>query len=258
MNVTGDTHGFVSEADLHAYVDGHLDEDGRARVEAWLNHHPDRAEEIRGWQRDAQRLRAALGTLPDSTSRSNLDPALIRALHRQRVRSQFALAAMLVLTFAVGGIGGWQVRRWAASTEPAPMADALQAYRMFAMERRAQLDVTQHQAGDVQTWLDENFQNAARLPDLDNAGFHPVGGRLLATDNGPAAMVMYEDRQGSAITFYIRPPSPHAGTLPRGQRLEGQLAATYWSADGYNYALVSRANAREVRAIRDASRPSAT
>lgn len=256
MNDMNETGSFLSEADIHAYIDGHLDEAGCARVEAWLDHHPVRAEEIRGWQRDAQQLRAALGGLPTPLDPPTLDPTMIRTRHRHRMRVRLALAAMLVLALGAGGIGGWQARGLTAPVAAAPMADALQAYRMFAMNRHVQLDVTQRHAGDLQAWLDQHFQNAARLPNLDGAGFHPVGGRLLATGSGPAAMVLYENRQGGAISFYIRPPSPHAGTLPRGQRREGQLAAAYWSGHGYNYALVSRADASDVRAIRDASLPS--
>lgn len=244
------------EAEIHAYIDGRLDESGCTRVAAWLDHHPDRAEEVRGWQRDAQQLRAALGGLPTSADQHPLDPTAIRARHRHRVRTRLTLAAMLVVTLGVGGIVGWQARSLSTPVAAAPMADALQAYRMFALDRHAQLDVTQRHAGDLQAWLDQHFQNAARLPNLDDAGFHPIGGRLLATDSGPAAMVLYEDRQGSAISFYIRPPSPHVGALPRGQRREGQLATAYWSGSGYNYALVSRADGPDERVIRDAFPPS--
>lgn len=246
---------FPAESDIHAYIDGRLDEGDGKRMEAWLEHHPDRTKEIRGWQRDAQQLRAAFGALPTSASPSALGPAAIRARHRQRVRSRLALAAMLVLTLGVGGIGGWQARGLDAPVATAPMGDALQAYRMFALNRRAPLDVTQRHAGDLQTWLDQRFQDAARLPNLADAGFHPVGGRLLATDGGPAALVVYEDSRGNAISFYIRPPAPHAGMLPRGQRREGELAAAYWSGGGYNYALVSRADAADMRVIRQASLP---
>lgn len=252
-----ETSPFPGEADIHAYIDGRLDEADSARMEAWLERNPARAKEIHGWQRDAQQLRSMLGGLPNSTGQAALDPAMIRARRRQHLHARTALAAMLVLALGVGAISGWQARRLTmpTATATAPMADALQAYRMFALNRHVNLDVTQQHAGELQGWLDQHFRNAAPLPDLVDSGFHLVGGRLLATDSGPAAMVLYEDRQGDAISFYIRPPSPHAGTLPRGQRREGQLVASYWSGNGYNYALVSHDDASDMRAVRDASRP---
>jgi anti-sigma factor RsiW len=91
----------------------------------------------------------------------------------------------------------------------------------------------------MQDWLDRYFTRVSRLPDLKSAGFEPVSGRLLSTDEGPAAMVMYEDRSGHKVSFYVRPPGPKNTFLPRGSRSDGDLQAEYWSAGGYNYAVVS-------------------
>ncbi len=238
------------ETDLHAYVDGLLDEAGCKRVEAWMDHHPERAEEIRGWQRDAQALRVTLGGFPDYAAAPKLDPATVRVRRRRRVRVRFAWAAALVLTLGVGGIVGWQMRGIDAPARPPPMADAVQAYRLFAMSRHVPLDVTQQRPGQLQAWLDKYFPDAAPLPDLAASGFLPIGGRLLATDSGPAALVLYRNPSGGAISFYIRSPAPHAGMLHRGQRREGQLAAAYWSGNGYNYALVARADPSDLRILR--------
>ena len=91
----------------------------------------------------------------------------------------------------------------------------------------------------MQRWLDRYFARASRLPDLTAAGFQPVSGRLLSTDEGPAAMVIYEDGGGHKVSFYVRPPGPKNTFLPRGSRSDGDLQAQYWSGGGYNYAMVS-------------------
>ena len=114
------------------------------------------------------------------------------------------------------------------------------AYRLVALDRAARPDVVPQRAGDLQAWLDARFAHAARLPDLAAAGFRPVGGRLFATDQGLAAMVLYEDAAGHAISFYVRPPGPRHHLLPTGQRSADGLLAQYWSGQGYNYAMVSR------------------
>lgn len=252
MNGHDTTNWHPEDAVIHAYVDGRLDEATSARLQAWLERHPDRAAEIRGWRRDAQQLRATFGDLPVQAVPSTLDPVNLRMRRRRRLRARMALAAGLVLALGAGSMGGWQAHAM-FTPAAAPMADAVQAYRMFATGRQANLDVVQRHAGELQAWLDQRFQRAAPLPDLDASGFKPVGGRLIATDSGPAAMVLYENHDGDAISFYIRSPSSRAGTLPRGQRREGQLAAAYWSGEGYNYALVSRADTTDLRVIRDAS-----
>ena len=91
----------------------------------------------------------------------------------------------------------------------------------------------------MQGWLDRYFTQAQRLPNLTASGYTPVSGRLLSTEQGPAAMVVYEDHAGHKVSFYVRPPGPKNFLLPRGSRSDGELQAEYWSGAGYNYAMVS-------------------
>jgi anti-sigma factor RsiW len=240
-----------SEEDIHAYVDGRLDDERRQAVEFYLAQSPQRAAEVRAWQRDAQELRAALGPWMPEADNPALDPSALRVRRRQTRRARLAIAAMLLLGIGLGGMGGWQAHAVRQADREAPMADAMQAYRMFAQQRGVVLDVTARSDGDLQAWLDTHFQHAPLLPDLKAAGFHPVGGRLLALSEGAAAMVLYENAQGGAISFYIRPPS-RLGLLPSGQRQDGELVAVYGAGHGYNVAMVSRADERDMRAAKGA------
>lgn len=236
-----------SEHDLHAYVDGRLDPAQRAQVEAWLARHPLQAEQVRQWQRDAQQLRSALaGAAPAAAPQ--LDPARVRAGLARRRNARYSMAAAVLLSVGVGAVGGWQAREWnrpevSSLAVVAPMADAIQAHRLFALRHDVRPDRI---ADDLQPWLDANFREPMRLPDLRAAGFKQVGGRLLATDQGAAALVVYQDAAGNAISFYIRPPGPQRRLLPRGDRREGGLRAQYWSRGDYNYAMVSAGGAADV------------
>ena len=58
-------HETPTEDELHAYVDGQLPPARRAAVEAWLAANPARADEVRAWKRDADRLRALMAQ-PDA------------------------------------------------------------------------------------------------------------------------------------------------------------------------------------------------
>ncbi|ALN60543.1 transmembrane regulator PrtR [Lysobacter enzymogenes] len=241
------------EHDLHAYIDGRLDPARRAEVEAWLARQPERLAELQAWQRDAQQLRAALaGAAP--APEPALDPARLRAGLARRRSARYAFAAALLLSLGVGGIGGWQAREWSrpapsATLAAAPMADAIAAHRLFAARGELRADTV---ANDVQPWLDANFREPMRLPDLSAAGYRPVGARLLATDQGAAALVVYQHAGGEAISFYIRPPGPRHHLLPRGDRRDGGLLAQYWSRGGYNYAMVSAGDDASARVVRQA------
>ncbi len=237
------------DSDIQAYVDGRLDGEARRMVDAYLSARPELAAEIAAWQADAQQLRAALGgPLPANPA---LDPTVIRRRLRERARRRLAFAAALLLAVGLGGLAGWHARGLAAPP-PAYMHDALQAYRMIAVERIMPADLVARHPGDLQGWLDRRFAGAPRLPDLAGAGFRPTSARLLNTDQGPAAMVLYQDGDGRSVSFYIRPPGPSHHLLPRGSRREGDLLAQYWSGGGYNYAVVSHAEGADARAARKA------
>lgn len=117
------------------------------------------------------------------------------------------------------------------------MQDAIAAYRVFAGNPALRADALATET-DLQQWVAANFSNAQRLPDLTAKGFHPVSARMLVTEEGPAAVVIYKNDAGQQTGFYIRPPGPGNKLLAEGQRQEGPLLTRYWSDRGYNYALV--------------------
>lgn len=239
-----------SERDLHAYIDHQLGEDDRRLVETFLASNPAVAAQVRAWQQDAQQLRAALGGALQQPANPTLDPALIRQRLKRQSRRYLASAAVLLIAVSIGGFSGWKAREITILSAAQPMADAMQAYRLFAQQGMLPADYQVSGSGDMQGWLDRYFTQANRLPDLSRAGFSPVSGRLLSTEQGPAAMVVYEDRGGNKVSFYVRPPGPRNFMLPRGSRTDGELQAEYWSGGGYNYAMVSPNDTEAARMLR--------
>ncbi|MDB6051758.1 MAG: hypothetical protein JWR17_4504 [Pseudomonas sp.] len=243
-----------SERDLHAYVDHQLSDADRLTLETWLAAHPEQAEQIAAWQLDAQHLRAALSGGLRMPVNPELDPAFIRQRMRRTSYRHYATAAVLLIAVSVGGLSGWQAREMTFANNVLPMADAVQAYRMFAVNDNVASDWSAEKTSNAQGWLDKNFSQANRLPDLEAAGFKPVSGRLTSTEQGAAAMVVYQDGTGRKVSFYIRPPGPQNHLLPRGSRRDGELQADYWSGGGYNYAMVSPADDPAAQMARQAIR----
>lgn len=243
-----------SERDLHAYVDHQLSDADRKTLETWLAANPEQAEQIAAWQLDSQHLRAALSGGLRMPTNAELDPALIRQRMRRSSHRQYATAAVLLIAVSVGALSGWQAREMTFALNALPMADAVQAYRMFAVNDNVASDWSAEKTSNAQGWLDKNFSQANRLPDLESAGFKPVSGRLTSTEQGAAAMVVYEDGMGRKVSFYIRPPGPQHHLLTRGSRRDGELQADYWSGGGYNYAMVSQADDPAAQIARQAIR----
>lgn len=230
------------ENDLHAYVDDQLDEHERVIIERYLAQHQHIARQVQGWLADTQHLRATLTglLLPDATI--SLDPVTIHSRQIRRTHRRMQLAASFVLCLALGSLGGWQAHGWQSSAASEPMGDALSAYKLMVVEKSMVADFTPDRPTALTTWLTQHVGSGAQMPDLSHVGFTPVSGRLFATEQGAAAMVLYRDSTGHTLSFYIRPPDPRQPSLSTGQRSNSGIVALYGSSRGLNYAIVGPAS----------------
>ncbi|WP_312936873.1 anti-sigma factor, partial [Pseudomonas sp.] len=169
---------------------------------------------------------------------------------RQRRQRRWASAAVLVLAVGLGGLGGWQARSVSLTAQNLPMADALQAHRLFASSTA--LDIQARDPARLQGWLDQYFARVGQLPDLSGYGLLPVGARLLSNEQGAAALLVFEDGKGQRVSLFLRSPGSHFARMPSGERTEGELAARYWSHGDYNFALVSAADDARGEPLRQA------
>ncbi|MBF8720091.1 anti-sigma factor family protein [Pseudomonas guariconensis] len=229
-----------SEDELHAYVDDRLPPTRRGEVQAWLAANPHEQARVEAWRSDARRLRAALAGFPDMAGQARLDLEHLRQRLHQRRRRLWASAAALLLALGVGGLGGWQAREATLFAGVQPMEDAVQAHRLFA--GGTALDMQATDPARLQDWLRRHFEQVGQLPDLAGYGFQPVGARLLSNEEGAAALLVFQDRQGERISLFLRSPSERYARMPNGQRTDGGLQARYWSHGAYNFALVSEAD----------------
>ena len=228
-----------TEQELHAYVDERLTPARRAEVEAWLAANPQQAARIEGWREDARRLRAALAGFGERAHNPELELTHVRRRLRHRRQQRWAIAAVMVLALGLGGVGGWQMRGSVHLAGDLPMADAVQAHKLFA--DAPALDIQVSDPAQLQTWLSQHFNRVGQLPDLSSYGLKPVGARLLANESGPAALLVFQDASGERISLFLRSPSGHY-QMPTGQRTDGLLEARYWAHGDYAFAVVSAAS----------------
>lgn len=226
-----------TEYDLHAYVDGLLEPEQREKVDVWLAAHPGHEATVRGWQTNARELRASLSACLTADIPARLDPVNIRKAIHARRRSYVSLVASLLLFLGVGGLGGWQARDLLLVQGRLPMQDAVQAYRLFAAVGR---DTTfdMKNVSDLQVWLARNMRGAVVPEDLTRLGLNTVGIRLLISEPGAAALIVYEDQVGNRYSLFVRPPDPARDRLQPGLRSDDGVVTQYWSSGQYNYAVV--------------------
>lgn len=233
----------VTEADLHALMDGELPEERRAEVERHLAGNPDLVRRFERYRAQRAMLQGAFGPLIDRPLPAALAPPYgtvpgRRALRPRRSLQALAAAAVL-LVFVAGGAGGWWLRGWtggAGGVAAAFVADAVAAHRVFAVEVRHPVEVGADQEAHLVGWLSKRLGKPLRAPRLAGQGYDLVGGRLLSDARGPAAQLMYQDAAGRRITLYIRPSSDAPDTSFRFAQ-DGNVQAFYWRDNGLAWAV---------------------
>lgn len=240
------------EQELQAWLDGQANEETTRKVERWLAENPQAVAEVEGWRQDARQLRLAMHqhVVPMETPQ----PEQLRRRVRQQRQWKMASAFALMLTLSLGGWSGWQLKNVQMAQHHLPMEDAVQAYRLFGKDSPANLDVLSAGNGELTSWVQRYFINGTLPPNLEQFGYRLLGARLMATDDGPAALVMYQDPQGTRVAWYIRPVQPVK--LPHGERHASDLLAQYWSDKHYNYAFVTPSEANQVQDMRQVIRQS--
>ncbi len=173
----------VNDADLHAYVDGELDERRRLDIEAYLAGHPEAAEQVRHYQQLNQELHRLFDPVLNEPVPAALVPAVTgppAAYRRWRVMQAAALAGVALLS----GLGGWLLHgRQHSAENSAALVNLVQpaafAHVVYSTDTHYPVEIQAQQQDALSSWLSERMHASISAPDLGGLGFDLVGGRLL-------------------------------------------------------------------------------
>lgn len=231
----------VRKAELHALVDGQLDEARQREVEAYLAQDPDAASRVAAYRRQKRALRALLDPV--------LDEALPRGLKAPAPPRRFMVhglwAAAAVVLLAVGCAAGWQIRELTlaesalAGAERAVADQAAVAHAVFAPQRRHPVEVRSDEEAHLVAWLSKVLGAPLRAPHLADLGYALVGGRLLSAPNGPAAQFMYENADKQRLTLYVVNDPGWAGKTEFRFAEQRGVSVFYWIDGSLGYALTA-------------------
>ena len=240
----------ITEDDLHAYVDDALEPAREAEVAAYLEDHPDVARRVSAFSDQRDLLRKALAPIADEPLPPQLNlSGIIESRRRRRSPVWWAVAAMLMLS--IGGLGGW-VMRGSLQATPGGLAalaqEAADSYHVYAPDRVRPVEMRATDSAQLVQWVSNRLKQPVKLPDLTESGYRLMGGRLVATSHGPAAMFMYDDDRGARLVVLARPMildrnapmSPHSG---------GDVSGFAWADGGMGYSLMGQAAAESLRPI---------
>jgi anti-sigma factor RsiW len=181
-------------------------------------------------------------------------PARIAARLRARPRRwrMAAIAAGLVLLgLGAGVVAGWQLHVWRTSVPPqaggvpAFVKRAAVAHAVYSPEVRHPVEVAADQEKHLVAWLSKRLGAPLRAPKLEDVGYSLIGGRLLPGESGPAgapspvAQFMYQCKQGTRVTMYVRTDSPGNRETAFRYASEGSVKVFYWIDHKLGYAISS-------------------
>ena len=243
----------ITEDDLHAYVDRVLEPERKAEVATYLEAHPDVAKRVEAFSDQRELLRTALAPIAEEPLPPELNLSRIIESRRQRQRSPawLAIAAMLLVCFS--GAGGW-VLRGELPGSPAPTGltalaqEATASYNVYAPDRVRPVELRASDSAQLVQWASNRLHQPVKVPDLASAGFRLMGGRVVATEHGAAAMFMYDNDHGARLVVLTRPMTVDQGA-PMTPHASGDVAGFSWADKGMGYSLVSQAPADSLRPL---------
>lgn len=247
----------ITEDDLHGYVDQVLAPERRAEVEAYLAEHPEVAGRVAGYAAQRDGLREALGPIAQEPVPPELSLGrMIEARRPSAWHRPWQAIAAAVLLLAIGGTGGWA---WRGLAEPprsgiaALAREGAENYAVYAADHSRAVELGAADRPQLVSWLSDRLQRPVAVPDLAQAGYRFMGGRLVATPHGPAGLLMYDDDRGTRLAMLVRPMEIE-GDTPMSEHSQGAVSGVTWADRGLGYTLVGDRPADVLHPLADEAR----
>jgi anti-sigma factor RsiW len=242
----------VREEDLQAYVDGLLEINLRATVEAYLALHPEEAERVTAYR--AQNV--ALHQAYDIMTRRPLPASMELMLEKlsspdrggpfRRLLRRGAMAAALVLAVASGWVAH---EEWPGLVQQvAHQEDPFSAFTRRAVEAHAMLTGDQSPplvekgaaAGNALVgWLSQRSSSSIRsAPNLKSFDLLLAGGRIFFIRDQLVLQLIYRGKQGQVSLYVGASPRDNSRTTFTFAQ-QGDLSTFYWRQGKFEFSLVS-------------------
>lgn len=235
----------VTDEELQAYADNELTPERRLIVADYLNENPEAAANVAMIAAQTALVRAATASLRDPTVPKHLRVERLFEREREHWRPRFVsggwshVAAALVGVFILGGASGWGLHGGfgIGNSRIRPLVEeAADSYAVYEPDRLHPVEISARNRDELNTWVSTRLGRPISAPDVI-ADFTLLGGRVIATSRGPAAMFMYVNALGKRIVMLVCPLSLH-GTAPITDSSPDGLSGVSWSDQGVGYSLV--------------------
>jgi anti-sigma factor RsiW len=252
----------ITDTDVSAYVDGQLpaarlssfeealatDVALAARVTQLRQHNAMLHDAFDPWLAEPlpERLIAA-ASAPEGPAASATASKLSSRVPRWMLPAAAAAATLVV------GIGiGWFGRDALLQRDGTPTTFARQAaltHALYATDVNRPVEIWAAEERRLVNWLSKRLGFAVRAPDLNALGFALVGGRLVAGNEMPAALFVYENADRQRMTLQVRRQTHTGGETAFRYTVEDGVGVYYWIEDRCSYALSGNLDRAQLLAI---------
>jgi anti-sigma factor RsiW len=244
------------EEELHAYIDGQLDATRIEAVERYLENDHAAAARIADYKQNRNELRTIFENEAEKAFPESSIITYVAGLQlSRRPRKWLAFAAVLLPVFLVGSGSGWITRGELSPPRltgiSAIAQEAIENSIVYTEDNARPVELTSANQGQLVHWLSSRLQTDVKLPDLTSSGYHLLGGRLVATEYGPAGLLIYEDAVGIRITIFIRVMPADQVPTKTVAIGNGNIRGFAWICDGQGYSVLATGSQGNLRNLAD-------
>lgn len=246
----------LTEAELLDYAAGQLPPDVMSTMAERLSSDPVARATLAEWRHQD----AAFEALYQPVAREPVPDRLTDVIRRaeaedsakanRRPQTRLWLVAATVAALTVGTGAGWFARDMTAPVAESQTlaANAMRAYDTYVVEVAHPVEVAASDADHLNAWMSKRLGHETRPPDFAAAGFTLMGGRIVPSEQGAAALYMYDNAQGERITLYIAPQGASSTTAFQFAQ-QGATQSFYWMDRDLSYAVVGTVPREVLRGI---------
>ena len=231
----------IPDAEVQAYVDGQLAPDRLATLEAAVASDTALASRVAEMRALNAALRDALDPvlaepIPQQLLAAAMFPGARAAGLRRWLGPAFAVAATLVVGVGIGWFGrDALIER--AGTPTTFARQAAFAHALYATDVNRPVEVWANEEKRLVTWLTKRLGFQVHAPDLNGVGYALVGGRLVAGNEKPTALFMYENADKQRLSLQVRKQAAGSGESAFRYAVENGVGVFYWIDDACGYAI---------------------
>ena len=239
----------VLDEELHAYADNQLSRGRAEEVAAAIAREPALAARVAEIRRQNAQLRDAF----DPWLAEPLPRKLLAAASGVCRRSQWQPIALAVAASLLFGIGlGWIGRGEVLQRAGTPVTferEAALTHALYAADPNRPVEIWAAEEKRMVSWLSKRLAFPLHAPDLNSVGFALVGGRLVAGNEKPGALFMYENADKQRISLFVRKDAENARETGFRYAYENGVGVFYWIDDACGYAITGRIDRGQLLAI---------